>query len=191
MVSIVCEALRANKVRCAKCVNRAKDFATAGSLESFRSDPAVRVLVMPLGLGAEGLDLIVASHVYLLEPLLNVHQELQAVNRIHRVGQVRATFVHKYVLQGTIEERIVAVQEGSLRSGNRSGGAGSGSSSTSTGVDQHHSGHKKGKQARDDDLLTEPELRFILDLPEARVVGEEEAQGVAAEGSAVMEVDAY
>jgi hypothetical protein len=40
-------------------------------------------------MGAEGLDLVQASHIFLLEPLLNAALEAQAVNRIHRIGQVR------------------------------------------------------------------------------------------------------
>jgi E3 ubiquitin-protein ligase SHPRH len=168
MVDIVSEALRANKLPYVKCTNRSKDFGTGGDLERFRNDPAVRVLVMPLGLGAEGLDLIIASHVFLLEPLLNVHQELQAVNRVHRVGQLRPTFVHKYVLQGTIEERIVHVQQ------RQHTPAGVQQQSEDTVQDSGATSHgsaRRGKQQRDDDQLSEAELRYILNLPSARVLG--------------------
>jgi E3 ubiquitin-protein ligase SHPRH len=173
MVDIVSEALRANKLPYVKCTNRSKDFGTGGGLERFRNDHAVRVLVMPLGLGAEGLDLIVASHVYLLEPLLNVHQELQAVNRVHRVGQLRPTFVHKYVLQGTIEERIVHVQQ---RQHATSGESQQQAEDTvqDSGAAAHGS-VRRGKQQRDDDQLSEAELRYILNLPSARVLGTAEA----------------
>lgn len=50
--------------------------------------------------GAEGLDLIVASHVFLLEPLVNQAMERQAVNRVHRIGQTKQTKIHKYVVLG-------------------------------------------------------------------------------------------
>ena len=51
---------------------------------------------MPLSQGANGLNLIEASHVILVEPLLNPAQELQAIGRVHRIGQKKQTFVHRY-----------------------------------------------------------------------------------------------
>ena len=35
---------------------------------------------------------------------------LQAINRIHRVGQRRETTVHRYIVRRTVEERIVALR---------------------------------------------------------------------------------
>ena len=164
MIDIVAEALRANNISSVKCTNRGKDFSSTGGLESFRNNASVRVLLMPLGLGAEGLDLIVASHVFLLEPLLNIHQELQAVNRISRLGQSKATFVHKYVVQGSIEENIVAVQE-------RTRGISETEKTNNADTLHTHAkkraakGQKKTKnQHGDDDLLSEEDLSFILGL---------------------------
>lgn len=143
----MCEALRCNGISHVKCANRSKDFIATGGVESFRNNTTIRVIVMPLALGAEGLDLIVASHVFLLEPLLNVHQEMQAVNRISRLGQQKRTFVHKFVIGNTIEERIVLVQ-------NR----------TAEGVHGVYSPSKGHRQRSDDDLLSESDLCFILGL---------------------------
>ena len=52
---------------------------------------------MPISQGANGLNLIEASHVILVEPLLNPAQELQAIGRVHRIGQKKQTFVHRLV----------------------------------------------------------------------------------------------
>jgi SNF2 family DNA or RNA helicase len=57
-------------------------------------------------LGKQGLSLTNATHVFLLEPLLNLEQEAQAVNRVHRVGQTRPTYVHRYVIRDTVEEKL-------------------------------------------------------------------------------------
>ena len=111
MIDIVAAALSHNGVRFAKCTSRHKQFGRRGPIQAFRTDPGLRLLLLPLSLGAEGLDLVVASHVFLLEPLLNPHQEAQAVNRVHRIGQTRGTFVHKYVVTGTIEQRILQFSE--------------------------------------------------------------------------------
>ena len=37
---------------------------------------------------------------------MNPAQELQAVGRVHRIGQEKATVVHKFVIKSTIEERM-------------------------------------------------------------------------------------
>ena len=77
MLEIAACALKANDVNFVLCISRAKDFSSVGGIESFKVNSDVRVLLMPLSLGAEGLDLIVANHVFLIEPILGSFQEAQ------------------------------------------------------------------------------------------------------------------
>ena len=81
MLDIVSCSLRANGINFVLCSSRAKDFGSVGGIESFKVNPDIRVLLLPLSLGAEGLDLIVANHVFLVEPILSSFQEAQA--RVH------------------------------------------------------------------------------------------------------------
>ena len=111
MLEIVSQAMRANAISAVKCFDKKKSFESEkGTLQQFRNDPTVRVLLIPLSAGAEGLDLVCASHVFLLEPLLNPYQEQQAINRVDRIGQLKNTVVHKYIVNDTVEEEVVRNQ---------------------------------------------------------------------------------
>ena len=61
----------------------------------------VQVLLMLMQHGTNGLNLLEAQHVILVEPLLNPAAEAQAISRIHRVGQDKSTFVHRFIVSAT------------------------------------------------------------------------------------------
>jgi len=61
---------------------------------------------------SSGLTLINATHVFLCEPLINTAIELQAVARVHRIGQQRPTTVWMYLVSGTVEESIYELSVG-------------------------------------------------------------------------------
>lgn len=65
-----------------------------------------KVLLLLFRHGANGLNLLEAHHVILIEPLLNPAAEAQAINRVHRIGQQNATFVHRFIVKETVEESI-------------------------------------------------------------------------------------
>lgn len=69
-------------------------------------DLRVDALLLPVRSGAKGLNLTEATHVLLVEPILNPADELQAIGRVHRIGQKKKTTVHRFLIRGTVEERI-------------------------------------------------------------------------------------
>ena len=60
--------------------------------------------------GAEGLTIVEASHVYMVESMLNCGLDMQAISRIHRIGQKQKTFVHRYVVADTVEVNIDSIR---------------------------------------------------------------------------------
>jgi superfamily II DNA or RNA helicase len=79
-------------------------------IERFTSG-AVPLFLISLKAGGVGLNLPQADTVIHYDPWWNPAAENQATDRAHRIGQKNQVFVYKLVAQGTIEERILALQE--------------------------------------------------------------------------------
>ncbi|KAF7595077.1 hypothetical protein BBP40_007280 [Aspergillus hancockii] len=81
------------------------------SLNKLRSNSATRVLLCSLRAGALGLNLTAASRVVILEPFWNPFVEEQAIDRVHRLNQTVDVKIYKMIIKGTVEERIIDLQE--------------------------------------------------------------------------------
>lgn len=84
---------------------------------------SVQVLLLLIQHGANGLNLLEAQHVILVEPLLNPAAESQAISRVHRIGQTQKTLVHRFIVKDTVEESLYKLNKsrhsGSFISGNK------------------------------------------------------------------------
>lgn len=79
-------------------------------IEQFTSGQ-VPLFLVSLKAGGVGLNLPRADTVIHYDPWWNPAVENQATDRAHRIGQTQSVWVIKLVAQGTIEERILALQE--------------------------------------------------------------------------------
>ena len=77
---------------------------------SFTSD-GPPVMLISLRAGGTGLNLTAADHVFLVDPWWNPAVEAQAADRAHRIGQERPVMVYRMIAQGTVEERILGLQD--------------------------------------------------------------------------------
>lgn len=99
-LTVIQKALEENKITARLKSNKPQEV-----IEEFKSAD-VTCLLLPLSWGSKGLNLIEATHVFLVEPILNPSEELQAVGRVHRIGQTRPTVVHRFIVEQTVEETI-------------------------------------------------------------------------------------
>lgn len=81
------------------------------ALKDFREDHTVRVLLMSLKAGGVALNLTVANEAYLMDPWWNPAAEMQAIDRTHRLGQYRPIRAVRFIAEGTVEERVLQLQE--------------------------------------------------------------------------------
>jgi SNF2 family DNA or RNA helicase len=71
----------------------------------------VPLFLISLKAGGVGLNLTAADTVIHYDPWWNPAAENQATDRAHRIGQKRQVFVYKLIVAGSIEEKILALQE--------------------------------------------------------------------------------
>ena len=94
-------------------------------VEAFQSGK-VPLFLISLRAGGTGLNLTEADTVIHYDPWWNPQVENQATDRAYRIGQQQPVFVYKMIAEGTVEEKIVAMQKrkAALAEGILSGGDG-------------------------------------------------------------------
>ena len=88
-----------------KTVNRGK------IIKEFQEDKQKKVFLISMKAGGTGINLTQADYVFLLDPWWNPAVENQAVSRAHRIGQTRHVFSYRFITMGTIEEKILNLQQ--------------------------------------------------------------------------------
>ncbi|KAH6585349.1 hypothetical protein BASA61_006915 [Batrachochytrium salamandrivorans] len=81
------------------------------SLRQLRDDPETTVILVSLKCGSLGLNLTCANRVILTDLWWNPAVENQAIDRAHRFGQTRDVIVHRIAISGTVEDRIMELQQ--------------------------------------------------------------------------------
>jgi SNF2 family DNA or RNA helicase len=80
-------------------------------ITDFKSRTESRILLVNLRAGGVGLNLVEANNVILMEPYWNDAEQLQAINRVYRIGQKRAVKVHKLLVKNSIETWLQSLQK--------------------------------------------------------------------------------
>jgi superfamily II DNA or RNA helicase len=80
-------------------------------VDRFNADATIPIFLISLKAGGTGLNLTGADYVIHYDPWWNPAVENQATDRAHRIGQTKHVFNYKLITRGSVEEKILALQE--------------------------------------------------------------------------------
>jgi ATP-dependent DNA helicase len=163
----------------------------AAQIKAFNTDPATRLFLLSTRAGGQGINLVAADTVILFDSDWNPQQDLQAMDRAHRIGQTRPVIVYRFATRGTVEEVLLGkadakrrleklvIQKGKFRSlldGGRAGLAGDGDDLRDVlldGLDRYDTPSSNGCVATADEannrvgeILSEEDLSVLTDRSE-------------------------
>ena len=104
------QGLRKHKIAYFSITGKTPKKQRVDLVNTFNADDTP-VFLISLKAGGTGLNLVGASVVIHADPWWNEAVQNQATDRAHRIGQKRVVSVEKIIAKGTIEERIVRLQE--------------------------------------------------------------------------------
>jgi len=107
MLGLIEKELKALDISYAKLTGQTRKREEA--IAHFR-DGEVNLFLISLKAGGVGLNLTEADTVIHYDPWWNPAVETQATDRAHRIGQKNPVFVYKLITEGTVEEKILALQ---------------------------------------------------------------------------------
>jgi SNF2 family DNA or RNA helicase len=108
MLALLRDELSAQQVAFSYLDGATRDRAQV--VEQFQNDPAIPVFLISLKAGGVGLNLTGADTVVHFDPWWNPAVEAQATDRAHRIGQTKVVTNYKLIARGTVEEKILNLQ---------------------------------------------------------------------------------
>jgi len=108
MLGLLRDELNAQKIAFCYLDGATRDRAQV--VEKFQSDPDIPVFLISLKAGGTGLNLTGADTVVHFDPWWNPAVEAQATDRAHRIGQKNVVTSYKLITRGTVEEKILNLQ---------------------------------------------------------------------------------
>ncbi|CAI9108802.1 OLC1v1008493C4 [Oldenlandia corymbosa var. corymbosa] len=79
-------------------------------VKAFNSDPTIDALLLTTHVGGLGLNLTSADTLVFMEHDWNPMRDHQAMDRAHRLGQKKVVNVHRLIMRGTLEEKVMSLQ---------------------------------------------------------------------------------
>ncbi|XP_005151820.2 transcription termination factor 2 isoform X2 [Melopsittacus undulatus] len=112
MLKVVAVHLQQQGLKYATVDGSVKPKQRMDVVEEFNNNPkGPQVILVSLLAGGVGLNLTGGNHLFLLDMHWNPALEDQACDRIYRVGQQKDVVIHRFVCEGTVEEKIIQLQK--------------------------------------------------------------------------------
>ncbi|KAG2237950.1 hypothetical protein INT48_002511, partial [Thamnidium elegans] len=110
-LDLIGEALEHEEIKFTRLDGTLQQAQREKVLNTFAAEEKeVNVLLISLRAGGVGLNLTCANRVVMMDPWWNLSIEAQAIDRVHRLGQLKDVSVTRFVMRDTIEERILEIQ---------------------------------------------------------------------------------
>lgn len=110
-LDILGPALESNNISYLRFDGSMSQKDRAKVLAEFAERPKFTILLLSLRAGGVGLNLTCAKRVFMMDPWWSFAVEAQAIDRVHRMGQTEPVDVVRFVVEGSIEEKMLRVQD--------------------------------------------------------------------------------
>lgn len=88
-------------------------------VRKFQEEPEYPLFLLSLKAGGVGLNLTAADYVLLFDPWWNEAVERQAIDRAYRIGQKKSILAKRYLMAGSIEEKMLLLKRKKLEMADR------------------------------------------------------------------------
>ena len=83
-------------------------------IDKFYEDKDIPVFILSTKAGGFGINLVCANNVVIFDQSFNPHDDKQAADRAHRVGQTKEVSITTLITKDSIEERILQLAQNKL-----------------------------------------------------------------------------
>jgi len=111
LLALLREELAAQEIPCCYLDGSMNARARQAEIDRFHRSSEVPVFLLSLKAGGTGLNLTGADVVVHFDPWWNPAVEAQATDRAHRIGQRRTVTSYKLICAGTVEEKVLQLQD--------------------------------------------------------------------------------
>lgn len=85
------------------------------TIDMYYEDETIPIFLLSTKAGGFGINLVAANNVIIFDQSFNPHDDKQAEDRAHRVGQTKEVTVYKFITEKTVETNILMVAENKLQ----------------------------------------------------------------------------